>query len=60
MKLLIINQPLNNRGDESAHRALVRALHANLPNVEIRVLFWKCNEVSIDFELKVRKIYLEK
>ena len=47
MKILIINQPLNNRGDESAHRALVRALHANLPNVEIRVLFWKCNEDSI-------------
>lgn len=39
MKLLIVNQPLNNRGDESAHKGLVRSLAANLPNAEITVLF---------------------
>ena len=39
MRLLLVNQPLNNRGDEAAHRALVRGLLAAVPSVEIRVLF---------------------
>ena len=35
MNILMINQPLNNRGDESAHKALLRAVckekkHKNL------------------------------
>ena len=39
----MVNQPLNNRGDESAHKALVR-----YPNYEINVLFEKsANEDSI-------------
>ena len=38
MKLLIINQPLKNRGDESAHRALIRKLVSTIPNVHIQVL----------------------
>lgn len=36
--ILVINQPLGNRGDESAHRALMRALNKNLPETKIRVL----------------------
>lgn len=37
-EILIINQPLGNRGDESAHRALVRSLNRVLPSVHITVL----------------------
>lgn len=39
MNILIINQPLNNRGDESAHKALVRSLSKSMPNAGIKVLF---------------------
>ena len=39
MRILIINQPLNNRGDESAHRALVRRLNAAFPNSMLTVIF---------------------
>ena len=48
MNILIINQPLNNRGDESAHKGLVRALVNAIPDCNIRVLFrTKCHD-SID------------
>lgn len=40
MNILIVNQPVNNRGDEAAHRALVRTLVKRLPNVKITVLFY--------------------
>ena len=36
--ILIINQPLGNRGDESAHRALVRTLNKNFPQTKIIIL----------------------
>lgn len=39
MKIAIINQPTNNRGDESAHKALMRRLNADLPNAQISVIF---------------------
>ena len=39
MKILIINQPLNNRGDESAHKALIRNLSSEYPYAHIKVLF---------------------
>lgn len=39
MKLLIINQPLNNRGDEAAHKAFVRTLLNIIPEAYITVLF---------------------
>lgn len=38
LKILIINQPGYNRGDESAHKALVRTLLARIPDVQIRVV----------------------
>ena len=37
MKILLIDQPIRNRGDESAHKALVRSLLAAIPDVEITV-----------------------
>ena len=37
MRLLLIDQPIRNRGDESAHKALVRSLLSALPGVEITV-----------------------
>lgn len=39
MNILIINQPLNNRGDESAHKGLIRAILNNIPEAYITVLF---------------------
>ncbi len=39
MKILLVNQPPNNRGDESAHRALVRSLLERVPNCLIKVLY---------------------
>lgn len=57
MKLLIVNQPLENRGDESAHRALVNSLLERLPQALIEVLFVGVNERSIqEFEVKNKRI----
>jgi len=48
MKIVIINQPLNNRGDESAHKALVRSICNSIPNCRIEVLFVQANNDSIE------------
>lgn len=50
--ILIINQPLNNRGDESAHRALIRQLTKTKPDYKINVLFFNQPEKCIN-EFKV-------
>ncbi len=47
MNILVINQPLRNRGDESAHRALIRTLINRFPDVCIRVLFVGCKDSDI-------------
>lgn len=39
MNVLLINQPTNNRGDEAAHRGLVRALCARYPDAKLTVAF---------------------
>lgn len=39
MNILIVNQPTGNRGDESAHRALVRSLVQRFPNDSIDIVF---------------------
>ena len=39
MKFLLINQPMFNRGDESAHKALVYALMQHFPDCTVEVLF---------------------
>lgn len=38
MNILYVNQPLNNRGDESAHRALIRRLLGTFPNFHVKQL----------------------
>lgn len=38
MKILVLNQPVNNRGDESAHKALIRSLVKSFPSANIDVL----------------------
>ena len=40
MKLLLINQPLHNRGDESAHKGLLRSLLKLIPDVSIDVVIY--------------------
>lgn len=53
MNILIVNQPLNNRGDESAHRALVRSILKYIPEAKVRVLWKGANQATIDqFEVK--------
>lgn len=39
MNIILNNQPLNNRGDESAHKALIRALCRRYPQDNITVLY---------------------
>ena len=48
MNILIVNQPLNNRGDESAHKGLVRRLSKQYPKAEINVLFVSANQDSVN------------
>jgi colanic acid/amylovoran biosynthesis protein len=38
MKIIIVNQPFGNRGDESAHRALIRNLTQTYPETQIEVI----------------------
>ena len=47
MTILIVNQPLNNRGDESAHKALVRTMLSEMPSVSVCVLWIGANPDSI-------------
>lgn len=57
MKFVIINQPLNNRGDESAHRGLVTSLLQEFPECYIEVLFIGCNQNSVDqFTVKEKRV----
>lgn len=60
MNILIINQPLNNRGDESAHKGLVRAIVKNIPEANITVLFGSKNESIKDsvrqFSVKSKRV----
>lgn len=48
MNILMIEQPLNNRGDESAHRGLVRRMLAECPDVRLTVLFWGQKKEEIE------------
>ena len=38
MNILLLDQPLSNRGDESAYKGLVRNMVKSIPNVQINVL----------------------
>ena len=48
INILLINQPVNNRGDEAAHRALVRTLIKRLPEAKITVLFFWVEQKTLD------------
>ena len=37
MKILLLNQPVYNRGDEAAHRSLIRTLNKNVPNASVMI-----------------------
>ena len=51
--IVIINQPLSNRGDESAHRSLLRALDKEFSDSEITVLFFSAKKEDVqDFIVK--------
>lgn len=47
MNILIINQPPFNRGDESAHKALLRTLLKRLPSANIWIMFDMAHTESI-------------
>lgn len=46
-KIVIINQPLNNRGDESAHKALVRYLSSRLSDAMIQIPYPANREIEM-------------
>lgn len=48
LNFLMINQPLNNRGDEAAHKALVRSILCSIPDSKIQVLFVEKDQNSIN------------
>ena len=55
MNILVVNQPLNNRGDQSAHRAFMHKLINKMPNANIKMVFM--NRKAEDVEaIKVEDI----
>mgnify|MGYP003466494233 FL=1 len=52
MTFLIVDQPINNRGDESAHRAFVNRLSMAYPEAKIQVLFFEKLPIEVD-EMRV-------
>lgn len=48
MKILMVNQPINNRGDEAAHRSFVRSLNARFPEAQITIAFLGVSEGSMN------------
>jgi colanic acid/amylovoran biosynthesis protein len=57
MNIVIINQPLSNRGDEAAHRSLLRALDREFPESKITVLFLNEKKEAIqDFTVESPRI----
>lgn len=62
-KILVINQPTGNRGDESAHRAFVRKLSEEYVQDDITVVYFaESKERASQFEVKrenVHYVYLK-
>lgn len=48
MRIIIVNQPTNNRGDEAAHKAFVRSLAKKFESAEFRVIFFHVDDKSIE------------
>lgn len=55
MNILVINQPTENRGDEAAHRSLMRKLNDKFRDAKITVLFYYISQDSVN-QLKVRNV----
>ena len=47
MKILLLNQPEYNRGDEAAHRSHIRTLNKKLPNAYVMILLENVKEGTI-------------
>ena len=47
LRILYLDQPLKNRGDESAHRGIINWLNANYPEAKIDIVFWDENDEDI-------------
>ncbi len=58
MRFVLVNQPMFNRGDESAHKALVYALLQRFPDCSIEVLFTGRPQVAVD-ECRVDDVRVE-
>ena len=48
MKLLIVNQPLYNKGDSAAHKSFLRTLKQLLPNASIEVVLVNANNDAVN------------
>ena len=48
MNILVVNQPLNNRGDQAAHRAFIRKLKESFSDSSITVLFTNRRDADVD------------
>lgn len=58
MKILLIDQPLWNRGDESAHKGLIRSLIKAIPNTAIKVMEIDVEQAAIDeFDMKLPQVH---
>lgn len=58
MKILIVEQPVNNRGDESAHRGFLNRLSMAYPDARIQVLFFEKLPIEVD-EMRVNRDNIE-
>lgn len=58
MRFALINQPMYNRGDESAHKALVYALLQHFPDCRIEVIFTGRPQEAVN-ECKVNDVRVE-
>ena len=48
MKILLLNQPVYNRGDEAAHRSLIRTINNSIPNALITIVLENIKEGTIE------------
>lgn len=48
MKILLLNQPVYNRGDEAAHRNLIRTINNSIPNALITIVLENIKEGTIE------------
>ena len=48
MKILLLNQPVYNRGDEAAHRSLIRTINNSIPNALITIVLENIKEGTKD------------